>query len=330
MAIEPPLRAIGTLYTPLEGYNTFLWYTVDGAFQGIFGGIGIVLPYFIPLLFLTAVFEETGYLARIAFLLDGIFHKIGLHGKSVVPFIMGFGCTVPAIYATRIIENPRDRVVTAILLNFIPCSARISVIFALAAAFTGPFWAAAVFFFVVLVLAVVGKLLSLTMSKPTGLILEIPTLKNPSINIAVVKTWIKLREFLRTAMPFLLAGSMVLGWIQYFQLTKYFDKAFSPVVHSLLGLPEKLGTTLVFGFLRKELIVVMAGQALGTTSLAQLPLSHSQVIVFLIFITLYIPCLSTFVVFWKEFGAKTVLIATVLSILVATISAFLFKIILNI
>ena len=89
------------------------------------------------------LFEDTGYLSRIAFLLDGLLHRIGLHGKSVAAFILGFGCTAPALYATRILENKRDRVLSALLLPFIPCSARNAVIFALTAALAGPLWALA-------------------------------------------------------------------------------------------------------------------------------------------------------------------------------------------
>jgi len=97
-----------------------------------------------------------------------------------------------------------------------------------------------------------------------------------------------------------------------------------------LGLPEKLGSTLVFGFLRKELIIVMAAQALGVSSLEKLPLSWSQVVVFIIFTTLYFPCISTFVVMLKEFGKKVVIFASALSLVIAIVSGFLFKIVLNI
>lgn len=327
--IEPALSVLPNLYAPLKLSQPFLWYTVDGLYQGFSGSLGIVLPYFLPLLFLTSIFEDTGYMARIAFLLDGVFHKIGLHGKSVAPFIMGFGCTVPAIYATRIIENQRDRLITGILINFIPCSARITVIFALAAAFTGPLWALVVFLFVLFIIAVNGKILSIFLNKPTGLVLEIPNLKMPSLAVTFKKTWYKIREFFKVALPFLILGSIVLGWLEYFHIAQYINFVFSPVIKSVLGLPEQLGSTLVFGFLRKELIIVMATQALNVNSLSQLPMTVHQVIVFIVFVVLYFPCISTFAVFWKEFGAKTVTLTAVFSVFIATISAFVFRIILN-
>ncbi len=325
--INIPLGKIPPLY---EGLRTspFWWFTVDGVFQGISGAIGIVLPYFLPLIFLTSIFEDTGYLARIAFLMDGIMHKMGLHGKSVAPFILGFGCSVPALYGTRIIENKRDRMLTALLIPFIPCSARTTVIFALAIAFTGPLWALFIYLFVALVVAVTGKLLSVFMGKPTGLILEIPDLKVPSLRVSFSKSWMKVKDFLGFALPFLVIGSMVMGWLEYLKINDSVNKIFAPLLSGVLGLPEALGSTLVFGFFRKELIIVMAKNAMGVESIAELPLSPEQIIVFLVFVTLYFPCFATFVVMWKEFGKKVVLLSTVLSIGAALIAAYVIKTIL--
>jgi ferrous iron transport protein B len=328
--IEYPIAEVATLIHPLHAKNDFLWHTLNGAHQGLSGALGVVLPYFLPLVMLTAIFEETGYLARIAFLIDGLMHKMGLHGKSVVPFMLGFGCSAPALYATRTLENKRDRVITGLLIPFIPCSARISVIFALSAAFAGPVWAVVIFIYVILITAHTGKLLSKFMTLPQGLILEIPVLKVPSLKVSAGKTVVRLKEFLKDTLLFLIIGGIVLGWIEYFNIAHYINAIISPVIDTVLGLPEKLGSTLVFGFFRKELIVVMANQALGVQSLSQLPMSTKQVVVFIIFVTLYFPCFTTFVVIWREFGAKVAAGSSVLSIAVATISAFLFKIALSI
>ena len=94
--IDPVLQLVPPIYEPIASTSQFLFLTIDGLWQGFAGAIGIVLPYFLPLLILTSLFEDTGYMARIAFLLDGFFHKIGLHGKSVAPFILSIGCTVRA------------------------------------------------------------------------------------------------------------------------------------------------------------------------------------------------------------------------------------------
>jgi ferrous iron transport protein B len=268
-------------------------------------------------------------MSRIAFLVDGLMHKIGLHGKSVIPFILGFGCSVPAIYATRMIENKTDRMVTGMLIPFIPCSARIAVIFALTAAFTGPLWAFIVFAYVIVIIAVAGKVMAKFLAKPTGLILEIPALKPPSIIFSLKKTWIKISDFIKEALLFLIAGSIILGWIEYFHAADYLNQVFRPLLTTFLGLPEELGSTLLFGFFRKELIIVMVTQALGVQTIAQLPLSYEQIIVFVIFVTLYFPCFTTFIVIWKEFGLKVIALSAALSIMVALISAFLFRVILS-
>jgi ferrous iron transport protein B len=319
------LEKIPPLILPLRNFSGFLWLTADGLFQGLAGSLGIVLPYFLPLIFLNSLFEDTGYLSRIAFLLDGLLHRIGLHGKSVAAFILGFGCTAPALYATRILENKRDRLLSALLLPFIPCSARNAVIFALTAAFAGPIWALIIYLYVLLVIAATGKVISLFLAKPGGLIMEIPDLKPPSWHGAMVKTGQKVKEFTIQVIPLLLLGSMAMAWLGYLHLDPVIDAFFSPLLQGILGLPARLGTTLVFGFFRKELIIVMAGQALGVSSLALLPLTLSQTVVFIVFVTLYFPCFATFVVMWKEFGWKTVSASAVLSVLVASGSAYLFK-----
>ncbi|HRP01297.1 MAG TPA: ferrous iron transport protein B [Candidatus Kapabacteria bacterium] len=324
--LDPLAADVIASYQSLRGVNMLLFLTVDGLFQGIVGAVGIVMPYFVPLILMMSFFEETGYIARVAFLVDGVFNKIGLNGKSVAAFIMGIGCNIPAIYATRILESHRDRVISAILIPFVPCSARVSVIFALTAAFAGPLWAVIVFLFVILVIAINGKVLARFLKKPTSMVLEIPELRRPSIKVSLGKTYFKLMDFMREAAPYLIIGSIVLAYIEYLNVAKYLDYVFYPVVHTLLDLPSQLGSTLIFGFLRKELILVMASQAMGVATIADLPLTTNQIIVFIIFVTLYFPCITTFFVLVKEFGYKVAFGSAGLSIVVATIGALLFRI----
>ena len=322
------LGKIPGLYTGLKADLPLLWFTVDGVYQGLEGAIGIVLPFFLPLIFLTSLFEDTGYLSRIAFLLDGFMHKIGLHGKSVAPFVLGFGCTVPALYGVRIIENKRERLLTAILLPFIPCTARTTVILALTAAFTGPLGALFIYILIIFVVGITGKFMSLFMGKPMGLIMEIPDLKKPSLRVSFSKTWMQMKNFLKFALPFLIVGSIFMGWLEYASVNFYINRFLSPVVETVLGLPDALGSTLIYGFFRKELVLVMANSALGVQDISVLPMSKDQILVFIVFVTLYFPCFSTFVVMWKEFGRKIVLLSSFLSLTVALIAAFLVKIVL--
>ena len=168
-----------------------------------------------------------------------------------------------------------------------------------------------------------------TLSNPIGLILEIPKLKIPSLKYSFQKTRLRIVDFTKEAIVFLVLGSIVLGWIEYFEVAYYINLAFEPLVTFLLGLPKELGSTLVFGFFRKELILVMANQAMGVESLSKLPLTLNQVITFIVFVTLYFPCFTTFVVILKEFGKKVVLLSSILSIFIAILSALLFKFVID-
>lgn len=327
--IEVPLEKIPLLYQVLQAKQSFLWFTVDGIYHGIEGTLGIVLPYFVPLIFLTSIFEDTGYLARMSFLLDVFMHKIGLHGKSVAPFIQGFGCTAPALYGVRIIENKRDRLLTALLLPFIPCTARTSVILALTAALAGPFWALFIYIFIIILIGITSKLLSLFLGKPTGMIMEIPDLKIPSLKVSFSKTWQQIKQFMKFASLFLILGSIVMAWLEYLKVNDFLNRLLAPVVKGILGLPTILGSTLVFGFFRKELVLVMANSAFGVKSIMYLPLTGEQVVVFAVFVTLYFPCLSTFVVMMKEFGKKVVIFSSIISISIALLAAYIIRLLLS-
>jgi ferrous iron transport protein B len=295
------------------------YYLAEGLLQGVGGGIAIVLPYFLPLLLLMALLEDVGYLARAGFLLDTFMHRIGLHGKSVSPFILGFGCNVPAVVATRILESRRDRIITSLLIPFIPCSARTTIILALVAFYLGPFYALGFYIVNLAVVAVLGWALSrLVKAESPGLILEIPSLKVPSLRTIVYKTRVQLMDFVKFAWPLLIAGSLVLSLVQYFGADKLINIALSPLVAGGLGLPKELGVTLVFGFLRKELSLIMMLQALGVGYKDLLTaVSREQIMTFAIFVNFFIPCLSTFAILWREIGRRYALLSVALSIGVA-------------
>ncbi len=291
----------------------------EGLIQGVGGGIGIVLPYFLPLLFLMAALEDSGYLARAGFLLDAFMHRIGLHGKSVSPFILGFGCNVPAIVSTRSLESRRDRVLTSLLIPFIPCSARTTIVLALVAFYLGPLWALGFYAANILVVALVGWAVSRFMTEPSpGLILEIPSLKVPRPGAMLRKTWFQVLSFVKFAWPLLIGGSLVLSLLVHLHADRWINDVLAPLVVRGLGLPHELGVTLVFGFLRKELSLIMMLQALGVDYQNLMSVvSREQIVVFTVFISFFIPCLSTFVMLWREIGRKWALVSLALSVSVA-------------
>lgn len=301
---------------------------ISSTMDGIIGGAGIVLPYFLPLVFLLSLFEEIGYLSRVAFLTDVLMHKIGLHGKAVVPFLLGYGCTVPALMATRIIENKRDRILSALLIPFIPCSARTAVILALVGYFLGLWYAIAFYFGNIIVIAIVGRLLAVFRKEPSPeLIIEVPSYKMPSLKIIMKKVTFQLEEFIFYAWPILIAGSIFLGILQAGGITNYTNYVFAPLM-KLISLPPNLGITLIFGFLRKELTLVMAAQAMGVeVTKLNLVLSARQILTFTAFVTFYIPCLSSVATQWREFGGKVVAMSAALSLSVAFIVSSIISII---
>ncbi|MDI6848678.1 MAG: ferrous iron transport protein B [Candidatus Saccharicenans sp.] len=300
-----------------------------GLVQGIGGGVAIVFPYFIPLLLLMGFLEDIGYLARAGFLMDAFMHRLGLHGKSVPLFILGFGCNVPAIMATRILESRRDRIITALLIPFIPCAARTTIILALVAFLLGPWWALGFYALNLVVVAVLSSLLTriFKYSSP-GLILEIPGLKWPSLKNILQKTYFNLKEFIRFAWPILIAGSVLLSLLSFVNFDRLVNAILSPFVSGLLGLPSELGVTLIFGFLRKELSLLMMFQALGVGYEQLLSvLSRAQLLTFVTFVSFFIPCLATLAILWRELGRKIALVSVLLNLSVAVLVSWLVRLV---
>ena len=297
-----------------------------GALTGVAGGVAIVLPYLLPFLVGLAVLEDSGYLPRIAYILDNFMHRIGLHGKSVLPLILGYGCSVPAIMSARILPSLRDRRITAVLASFIPCSARTIVIFGLVAAYMGPWWALGIYLLNLAIVVLIGNILARTMkgSSP-GLILEIPELQVPQLKTLAAKTWLTLKEFIIIAWPLLIVASVILGLLEWAHAASNVNAFLAPLTVFVLGLPAAVGVTLVFGIMRKELTLVMLVQALGTTHL-QAVMTGGQMLTFTLFVVFYVPCVATVAVMAKSLGWRdTALIATfsvVLAIAVAAAGRF--------
>ena len=325
---EPPLIALFDVLTN-KALTPFLPGSliadiVLGIMQGIAAGVAIVFPYLLPFLLGLGVLEDIGYLPRIAFLMDALMHRIGLHGKAIVPFILGYGCNVPAVMSTRTLEEPRDRYLAAALATLVPCAARLAVVFGLVAFYLGPLLAFGLYLFNILIIALTGRILSNMLPEDTpGLIMEMPPYRVPTANNVVNKAWFRIREFVVEAWPVLIAGSAVLAILNYFDFASVFNLLVRPVTW-IMGLPSEVGIPLIFGILRKELSLVMLSQALGTSNF-DTALTATQMTVYATFVMFYIPCLATLAVLKRELGTKAMIYIASLTVVVAMVAAMVMR-----
>lgn len=282
--------------------------------DGLVGLVGIVVPYMIPLVLLLVALEEAGVMHRVAFVVDRGFHHIGLHGGVAVPFLIGLGCNVPAISAAAAASSGRDRVMAALLITFVPCSARSAIILALGGKYLGVIGVFAIFLLVLLAIALMGKLLARRYTEAApGLIPEIPPYALPRWHNMLRSTWERTSDILTIVTPLLVAGSVVLALLSHVGADKVINTLLTPVTGWWLGLPVVLGVPILFGVLRKELSLLMVFQALGTQEIGSV-LDWVQILTFLLFLTFYVPCLSTFAVMLKTIGRREAFFSVALSV----------------
>ncbi len=304
------------------GHNSFFSEVLVGLNQGISGGVAIVIPYLIPFLFGLSILEDIGYLPRLAFLMDALMHRLGLHGKAIVPFILGYGCNVPAVMSTRILEERRDRFMAVTLATLVPCAARMAVVFGLVAFYLGPGIALAIYLFNLIVIAITGRILSIMIPEVTpGLILEIPVYRFPTLNSVMKKTWYRAREFIVEAWPILIIGSVVLAILDRLKFSIWFNILTRPLTW-LLGLPSAVGVPLIFGILRKELSLIMLRQALDVTDFS-IGLTNIQMVTFAVFVVFYVPCLATLAAIKKELNTRDMLLIALFTVIIATVAALI-------
>jgi ferrous iron transport protein B len=313
---------------------TNLFYGLQSIFQGTFGvgtasvlvwsiiegliaGITIVLPYIIPFYIILYILENSGYLSRIAFLMDNLMHKIGLHGKAFIPMMLGYGCNVPACLGCRIMETERERTLAAFVTTLVPCAARTVVILGLVGTFVGIQWALGLYIFDLIVIFLLGRLAFKALpGESTALIMEMSDYKLPNIKTALKQTWFRVLEFIKIAFPIIIIGSFIINLIEVLGLMQPIAGFLSPVTVIWLGLPAVTGIALIFGVVRKELTLIMLAALLGTTNFLSV-MTPLQMIVFTIVVLFYIPCIATIAALIKEFRWKKAMFITIFEILFA-------------
>ena len=290
--------------------------------DGLFGGVGNVvsfLPVIVVLFFFLSMLEDTGYMARVAFVMDKLLRRIGLSGKSVVPMLIGFGCTVPAVMATRTLTSERDRRMTVLLTPFMSCSAKIPIYSVFVAAFFPRFKALAMgglyffgIFVGVLVALVFGK--TLFRGNPIPFVMELPNYRMPSVRTTLQLMWDKAKDFLHRAFTVIFVASLVIWFLQTF------DTRINPVSDNSQSLLAALGgllaplfaplgfadwrvcTSLIAGFMAKEAVVSTLGVLTGGAALSTL-FSVRSAVAFLVFTLLYTPCVAAVAAIRRELGS---------------------------
>jgi len=297
--------------------------------DGLIGLVGIVIPYMLPLVILLVALEEAGIMHRIAFVVDRGFHHIGLHGAVAVPMLLGLGCNVPAISAAANSSSGRERVIASLLITFVPCSARSAIILALAGKYLGGIGIFAIFALSAIVIAIMGKLLTYHYPKSgPGQVQEIPNYALPKLKTVLLTTWERTSDILTIVTPLLVGGSIVLALLSHFGADQMINSLLTPITSWWLGLPIVLGVPILFGVLRKELSLLMIYQALGTFEIGD-QLTWIQITTFLIFLTFYVPCISTFAVMLKTIGRREALFSLALSVSAALLISGIIRLILE-
>jgi len=230
---------------------------------------------------------------------------------------MGLGCNVPAISSVARSTRGRERVAASLLVIFVPCSARSAIVLALAGKYLGGFAVFAIFASALVVIALLGKLLRryVPQTEP-GLVQEIPPYALPRGRALLSETWLRTQDILTIVLPLLVAGSVVLALLNHFGADALINAVLQPLTQLWLGLPVVLGVPILFGVLRKELSLLMLYQALGSFDIDRF-LDPIQLLTLLLFLTFYVPCISTFAVMLKSVGRGTAFVSVLLSVGVA-------------
>lgn len=319
---------------------------VDGILAGV-GGVLVFLPQIIVLFFLLAILEGTGYMSRVAIVMDRFLNRFGFNGKSIVPMISGFGCTVPAVMATRTISDKKERILTILTIPFVSCSARLPIYALFVSIFFVEYQAIVLFgiyFLGIIVMLVSAKLFSLSLfiGSESNFILEVPPYRMPQLRTITYQTLEKAKRFIKKAGTFILVGSIVLWLISNIGPTGInidSEDSFLSIIAGFIApifTPLGFGTweatsSLISGFLAKE-IVVSSLLVLYTSELGiKAAFSTVAALTYVVFASLYVPCISTVATIKSETGsAKWTLFAVVYPFVVAYIVALLVNLVFGI
>jgi len=258
--------------------------------------LGLLLPLVVGFYLALSAFEDSGYLPRIATLADRAMSAIGLNGRAVIPIILGFGCVTLATIVTRLLGSERERRIAVFLLGLaIPCSAQLAVIAGLISRVSGLYITLYVLV-IFTVLAMVGTLLNRVLpGESTDLLIDLPPLRLPRIENILKKTVTKSYHFLVEATPLFALGALIIGILQVTKMLDVLQTVLQPLTVGWLGMPKETATVFIMGFVRRDF---------GAAGLANMPLTEMQTIIGLVTITLFVPCIASTLILFKERGRK--------------------------
>ena len=300
---------------------------IDGIFAGV-GSVLVFLPIIVVLFFFLSILEDTGYMARVAFVMDKPLRRIGLSGRSIVPLLIGFGCSVPAIMATRTVSSDRDRKMTILLTPYMSCSAKISIYAFFTAAFF-PQYGALVMIALYLLGILIGILAALIMNKtafrgkPVPFVMELPNYRLPSLKSVGLLLWEKAKDFLQRAFTIIFLAAIIIWFLQSFdtRLNVVADSSYSLLsiigqwiapIFAPLGFADwRCATALISGFVAKESVVSTLEVLLGGAAVTGM-FSLQAAISFLVFTLLYTPCVAAVATIRRELHSTVKTVGVVL------------------
>lgn len=319
---------------------------VDAIFQGV-GSVLSFVPIIAVLFFFLSLLEDGGYMARIAFVMDKLLRKLGLSGRSIVPLLIGFGCSVPAVMSTRTLPSERDRKMTIMLIPFMSCSAKVPIYAFFTAAFF-PHYGALVMtglYILGVVIAILTAVIfkhTLFKGEPVPFVMELPNYRMPGMKNVLRLMWDKAKDFLQRAFTVIFVGTIIVWFLQTFdvRLNMVEDSKDSILalvagwiapVFAPLGFGDwKLSTALISGFMAKESVVSTLTVLYGTTSHLSQLMTPGMVLTFLVFCLLYTPCIAAITSVKRENGGRWALEMIIFQCVIAWIAAFIVRQILNI
>jgi len=276
---------------------------------GFYIEFGVVIPHIIAFYLALGILEDVGYLPRLAVLMDTLMHRLGLHGYAIIPTILGLGCNVPAVMATRILESRRERFITSTLISIgVPCAALQAMIIGLVGQQGGQY-VAIVYATLFVVWVVLGLILNFMVKGfSPELLIEVPPYRLPPWRVIGEKLWMRSYGFIKDALPIVLLAVLAVNVLYTLKVFDVIANATAPVITTLFGLPKEAVIAIVIGFLRKDVAVGM---------LAPLDLTAKQLVVGSTVLAMFFPCVATFVILLRELGVRDMLKATAIMLAVA-------------